>query len=189
MGSETMKEIAITKPKGTLIMKTCTEADLDKMMALQETVCSSIQNQDIFMPSDREDNAAYLEAPNFVIGCFDGETLVAYSSFVLPGEDACNYGWDLGWPLEKILSCAKLDTVVVHPSYRGNHLQQQLIAFALEFARENNDRDHGIKYILTTVSPSNEHSLHNVQEMGFEVLMQKRKYGGKERFILCRTLY
>lgn len=184
-----MKEIAITKPKGTLIMRTCTLADLDKMMALQEIVYSSIQNRDIFMPSDRNDNAGYLEAPNFVIGCFDGDTMVAYCSFDLPGENACNYGWDLGWQLEKTVSAAKLDTIVVHPSYRGNHLQQQLISYTLEVAQKENEINRSIRYILTTVSPENKHSLHNVQAMGFEILMQKQKYGGKERFILCRELF
>lgn len=182
-----MKEIAITKPMGTLIMRTCTLADLGKMMVLQDTVYSAIENKDIFMPSSRDDNAGYLEAPNFVIGCFDGDTMVAYCSFDLPGEDACNCGWDLGWPLEKTVSSAKLDTIVVHPSYRGNHLQQQLISYTLEVAQNENDRS--IQYILTTVSPENKYSLHNVQAMGFEVLMQKQKYGGKERFILCRELF
>lgn len=169
----------------TLTMRTCTATDLDKIMALQEVVCGAIENQDIFVPTDREEYACYLEAPHFIIGCFDGELLVAYSSFVLPGEDPENYGWDLGWPLEKVISCAKLETIVVHPDYRGNHLQQRLIMATVELARENS----AIKYLLTTVSPYNQYSLHNVQAMGFEVLMKKEKYGGKERFILCRTLF
>jgi len=72
----------------------------------------------------------------------------------------------------------------VHPNFRGNHLQQRLIQHTRMIVEKNRE----IKFILTTVSPDNEYSLHNVQAMGFEILLKKPKYGGKERFILCRTL-
>jgi len=170
---------------GTLTLRTCAPTDLDEIIALQKVVCSAIENPDTFVPTDRKEYACHLKTPHFIIGFFDGEMLVAYSSFVLPGEDPANYGWDLGWSLEKVRTCAKLDSIVVHPDYRGNHLQQRLIAATVELAPKKS----GIKYLLTTVSPYNEYSLHNVQAMGFEVLMQKKKYGGKERFILCRTLF
>ncbi len=189
--SETLKDITIKKNekgvtvKGSVTVRICTAADLDEMMALQEIVCLAIENQDIFVATDRKENAGYFDAPNFVIGCFDGEKMIAYSTLVMPGKGPGNYGWDLDWPLEKILSCAKLDTIVVHPDYRGNQLQQKLIALTVELAGEN----HDIKYLLATVSPYNKYSLHNVQTMGFEILMKKLKYGGKERFILCRTLF
>lgn len=169
---------------GAFPIRKCTLTDLDAIMALQETVCLAIENQELFVPTVREQNAVYLEKPNFILGCFDGQKLIAFCSFAVPGEDPENLGWDLGWPREKVCACAKLDTVVVHPAYRGGGLQRQLIRHSLALAGES----HDIQFILTTVSPKNKYSLHNVQAAGFEICTKKLKYGGRERFILGRAL-
>ena len=50
----------------------------------------------------------------------------------------------------------------------------------MEYARE---KQPGCR-ILATVAPDNIYSLRNVQAEGFEILAQKEKYGGKERYIL-----
>ena len=173
-----------TKSPTTFKFRKCTASDLNAVMALQETVYQGIKNKDVFVPSNREQNQGFLKAPGFIFGCFDGAKLIAYSSLVIRGNNPDNLGWDLGWPQEKVLSCALLDTIVVHPVYRGNHLQQRLIEYTLKILREN----PSMKYLLTTVSPQNQYSLHNVQAMGFEIVLKKMKYGGKERFILCLTL-
>ncbi len=165
-----------------LLVRRCTAEDLQPIMELQEIVCNAITDKDLFISSEQEENAGYLNDPNFTLGCFDGEKLVAYCSFALPEEAEDNLGWILGWPQEKVRFCAKLDTIVVHPEYRGG-LQQRLISEALALAGQNQN----IRYVLTTVSPKNSHSLHNVQAMGFEILKTTQKYG-KERFILGRAL-
>lgn len=168
----------------SLTLRGCGEEDLDAVMTLQSAVCAALPDGDLFVPSEREDNAALLLPPNFILGCFDGGTLAAYGSFAVPGESSGNYGWDLGWPVEKLLSCGKVDSIVVLPAYRGLGLQRRLLGGILDRAA----RIPGISCLLATVSPKNSYSLHNVQAAGFEILMKKRKYGGKERFILCRTL-
>ncbi len=160
----------------------CVNADLDAIMDLQETVVGALENQEIFASSEREENESYLSDPNFILGCFDGNRLIAYASFGVHGESPDNLGWDLGYPVEKVLSCANLGTIIVHPDYRGYGLQRQLIKHALALAAQNPQ----ISYVLCTVSPKNEYSLHNVQAEGFTVLTKKLKYGGKERFILGR---
>ncbi len=170
-----------TARPGEFPVRKCTDADLDAIMALQETVYNALENKELFVTSSREENAVNLVEPNFILGCFNGEQLIAYCSLAVPGENNDNLGWDLGWQPEKVRSCARLDTVAVHPDYRGG-IQQRLMHRALAFAAEN----RCIQCILTTVSPQNKYSLHNVQAMGFEILMKKLKYGGKERFILGR---
>ncbi len=167
-----------------LQFRKCGMTDLDAIMNLQALVCRGIKNKDIFVPSERDQNEANLKPPNFILGCFDRTLMAAYCSVVFPGENMNNLGWDLLWPREKVLSCALLDTIVVHPSFRGQHLQRRLIQYAIALLEESPD----IRYLLTTVSPHNPYSLSNVQALDFVILMKKLKYGGKERFILCRTL-
>ena len=59
-------------------------------------------------------------------------------------------------------------------------IQRELIRRCVEYARE---KQPGCR-ILATVAPDNIYSLRNVQAEGFEILAQKEKYGGKERYIL-----
>jgi ribosomal protein S18 acetylase RimI-like enzyme len=162
----------------------CRPQDLDSIMELQEMVYRGIKNKDIFVPSERAENERYLQSPNFILGCFDRDKLIAYCSAVLPGDGVENLGWDLLWTREKVLSCAVLDTVVVHPAYRGQHLQRRLMDYATALLQD----DPNIKYVLTTVSPLNTYSLQNVEAVGYQVMARKLKYGGKDRFILCLSL-
>lgn len=165
-------------------IRKCTLKDLDAMMQLQEKVCASIENPNLFVPTERKENASYLIAPHFVLGVFHGGELAAYCSVVFPGEAENNYGWDLGWSAQQVLCCAKVDTIVVAPAHRGRGLQRLLLRKAIACAAEVSPE----LILLTTVSPQNKYSLHNVQAEGFSVLMQKQKYGGKDRFILGRAV-
>lgn len=171
-------------PESWLIRK-CGPDDLDAITELQNIVCAALEDSDLFVSTEREENSGYLSEPNFILGCFNGDQMIAYCSFVVPGVTQDNYGWDLGWPPEKLRTCAKLDTVVVHPDYRGYRLQRRLIDEAMALASQT----PGISYVMATVSPKNKYSLHNVQAAGFSILMKKLKYGGKERFILGRELF
>lgn len=162
----------------------CQPQDLDSIMELQEMAYHAIKNKDIFVPSERAANESYLQSPNFILGCFERDKLIAYCSIVIPGDDVDNLGWDLLWTREKVLSCAVLDTVVVHPNYRGQHLQRRLMDYAAALLQDNPN----IKYVLTTVSPLNQYSLQNVEAAGYQIMARKPKYGGKDRFILCLSL-
>lgn len=166
-----------------VVIRICTERDLDALMDLQETVCKALENSELFVPSSREENAGYLRAPNIILGVFHGERLVAYCSMAFPGTEADNLGWDLGWPADQVRTCAKVDTVVVDPAFRGHGLQRTLVRRAAEQAEAHLP---GV-FLLTTVSPQNSHSLHNMQAEGFQILLKTEKYNGRERFILGKA--
>lgn len=167
----------------TYTVRACTGGDLEAIMALQETVCKTMEDPDLFVPSEREENAGHLAGRDFILGCFCGETLVAYCSVAFPGAAANNCGWDLGWGAEQVCGCAKVDSIVVDAAHRGKGLQRRLLREAV--ARVASLSPDWI--LLTTVSPLNQYSLRNVQAEGFRVLTRLEKYGGKDRFILGRT--
>lgn len=159
----------------------CTEADLDAVMNLQETVCQALENPELFVATSRPQNAGYLREPNMILGVYAGPRLVAYGSLVFCGTDADNLGWDLGWPGERVRHCATVDTIVVEPAFRGLGLQRTLVQKLVEQAQQQSET-----YLLTTVSPQNSHSLSNMQAAGFKILIKTEKYGGRERFIMGR---
>lgn len=163
-----------------LVIRACTPADLDAIMTLQQHICDTMTQPDLFVPTCRAQNADFLTAPNAIFGVFDDARLVAYGSLVFPNDDPDNLGWDLGWTRETVCHCATLDTIVVDPQYRGLHLQRRLIQTCVAYAREVLP---GCR-ILTTISPYNEFSLRNGLSEGFQIQKRLIKYGGKERYIL-----
>ncbi len=163
-----------------LKMRPCGIEDLDALMMLQEKICRGMERADWFAVTEREDNETFLTEPNRILGVFDGRRLVAYGSVGFLGAFEENLGWDLGLAEEEVLLCATLDTIVVDPDCRGMGIQRELIRRCVEYARE---KQPGCR-ILATVAPDNIYSLRNVQAEGFEILAQKEKYGGKERYIL-----
>lgn len=161
-------------------IRLCTLADLDDIMNLQERICASMPRPDLFVATCREENVSYLTEPNAIFGTYEHGRLIAYASLAFPLEASDNLGWDLGWNADTVRRCAKLDTIVVDPDYRGHGLQCTLISHCLSYAKAP-DPDC---FVLTTVSPANTYSLRNVQSEGFQILKRMTKYGGRDRYVL-----
>ena len=161
-------------------IRLCSSDDLDAIMQLQELICSTISDPDLFVATCREENAGYLISPTIILGVFDQSRLIAYASLAFPGKNPDNLGWGLEWEESTVCRCAKLDTIVVDPDYRGYGLQRTLIRHCLSHAKcWNTD-----VIVLTTVSPANKYSLRNVQCEGFQILKRMNKYGGHDRYVL-----
>lgn len=161
-------------------IRLCSMDDLDAIMQLQERICAAITEPNLFVSTCREENATYLTAPNIILGVYAQTRLIAYASLAFPGSQKDNLGWDLDWEEANVGRCAKLDTIVVDPDYRGHGLQRTLIRHCLTHAKDWNE----MAIVLTTVSPANQYSLRNVQSEGFQILKRMNKYGGRDRYIL-----
>lgn len=161
-------------------IRLCSKDDLDDIMLLQERICAAITQPDLFVSTCREENASYLVYPNIILGVFDQHRMIAYASLAFPGKQKDNLGWDLGWEEATVCCCAKLDTIVVDPDYRGHGLQRTLIRHCLAHAKDWKEN----AIVLTTVSPANQYSLRNVQSEGFQILKRMNKYGGRDRYVL-----
>lgn len=134
---------------------------------------------DLFVATCREENASYLTEPNVIFGTYEHGRLIAYASLAFPLE-ASVILWGSWRDADTVRRCAKLDTIVVDPDYRGHGLQRTLISHCLSYAKAP-DPDC---FVLTTVSPENIYSLRNVQSEGFQILKRMLKYGGRDRYVL-----
>lgn len=161
-------------------IRPCLASELYPIMELQDRICATMPQPDLFVATSLEENASYLSDPNVIFGAFDQGKLIAYASLAFPSIAPDNLGWDLGWKAQIVEHCAKLDTIVVDPAYRGHGLQRTLIQCCLSYARVPDP----YCMVLTTVSPENTYSLRNVQSEGFQILKRMEKYGGKDRYIL-----
>lgn len=153
--------------------------DLTAILNLQEVVYESLPDKTILAPLTREELIESLHLDS-LIGTFNGKNeLVAFTLLITNRKGKRNLASDANLDWRK---CATLDMVMVHPSYRGNHLQQTLINTIVD-----NSCHEPIQYILATVAPDNTHSLENFKKMGFAVAVSKlSKYGGLQRTLLLK---
>lgn len=79
--------------------------------------------------------------------------------------------------------CADIDGVIVLPKYRGNGLQKILVRYLEERAKEK-----GINNIVAEVTFGNEHSLNNLQDLGYEIKTWYQKDNNIKRHILLKQL-
>ena len=170
--------------KEKLLICPCAFQDLDAVMDLQKRIFDGMEEKEWFAQTSRKENEKFFQKPNLLLGIYAEERLIAYGSIGFLERDRENLGWDLGWPEEKVANCANLDTIVVDPDFRGRGLQRLLISLCIEQARTI--KPGGT--ILTTICPDNLYSMRNARKEGFDILLRTKKYGGKDRYILGKSL-
>lgn len=99
-----------------------------------------------------------------------------------PETDSDNLGYDIGLSGSELSRVAHMDTVAVHPLYRGHGLQQKLTSFV-----EKELFSAGFCYLMCTIHPDNSYSRHNMEACGYQVVKEVLKYGGLPRLVLLKT--
>lgn len=171
------------------LMKPIGIKELPEIQHLQLQVYDHLPNKSVLVTDSYESMKLDLETGGMVIGVYNGSgRLVAYRFVTFPkGEH--NLGKDLALSQPALKKVAHLETTVVHPDYRGNHLQSETLGVALPMIQAQ-----GYQHVLCTVSPMNPYSLYNVMAHGLKIKALKRKYATEEqkdglwRFILHRDL-
>lgn len=112
----------------------------------------------------------------------DGQTLAAAFSLLIPGLESLNYGYDLNFSDAELLKTVNMDTVVVHPDYRGRGLQQRLMLEGESWAKKR-----GYQTLMCTVHPDNCFSLNNMLQLGYTIQLKIPKYGSV-RYVLMKNI-
>lgn len=112
----------------------------------------------------------------------DDGILVAGFNILRPGMAEYNYGYDLGLSEEDLMMVINMDSVAVHPDYRGRGLQRKLIQCAEAYLA-----GEGRHILLCTVHPENHSSLTNVLKQGYTIQKKLQKYDSV-RYILRKDI-
>lgn len=160
------------------------DGDLNNVVKLQQEVVAQIKDVDLFYVDDRDFLSNHVQKRGRILGVkTEGDCLIAYSVLAFPGVDPDNLGYDLQLPERELPYVSHFDSVVVHPSFRGNSLQYVMQKYLIRIAKENN-----MRLIASTVSPENTYSLRNLQRSGFKIVDTKEKYAGMIRHLLVLKL-
>ncbi len=167
-----------------IILRLCSTEDIHAILELQESVFADLGDQsDLLRRNTQETFERCTKEPNFTIGVFDKERLIAICIM----EDARGRNDDLGISIkndlvrQSVYADSKL--VMVKKEYRGLGLQKALMGLL-----EINACKRGYQYLLTSVSPDNAYSRSNIIGMGYVYDTDKTLYGGLKREIYIKTV-
>ena len=116
----------------------------------------------------------------------EGEPAPVAGYFLLrfPGaQDADNLGLDANLARGDLSLVAHLESVAVHPAFRGRGLARIMAKRLVEKARAA-----GKKHLFATVAPDNTASLAMLASLGLTVYHTRPKYAGLVRHIMYTTL-
>jgi predicted GNAT superfamily acetyltransferase len=159
------------------------EENINEILGLHPILKETLKDDDMFYFDDYNFYKYQLDRGGIMLGCYIDNHLTAYGVMIFPGNDEENLGYDLNFNQDELQFVAHLDSFLVHPDYRGNKLQYKLCTLMQKIALQK-----GYKHLCSTVSPRNIHSLNNLMNFGFEIRLEKLKYGGKLRYILYKSL-
>lgn len=158
--------------------------DIEAMMKLQEKVDQLLPNKEVYVCTSKEEFEETIKEKGCILGYQTQEgKLVAIGAYACYGEHPYNYGYDLDFPKDQLLTVGQIEMMIVDSEYRGNGLQKKLCEALEVLARKDQKA-----YILATVSPANPYSLNNFLALGYKIEKEKLKYGGFRRYILSKKL-
>jgi ribosomal protein S18 acetylase RimI-like enzyme len=180
----------IKKNKGSILqedvcyeIRFMDEDDLKGMMALQEIIVQNLSDKEIFRTHAPDYFLDHFKVENSMIGIFTDDGLIAYNVLYFPGVDGDNFGTDIDLPSDELDKVVHMETVAVHPAFRGNSLQRKMGDVHLRTIQEM-----GYKHVCCTVSPKNHSSLQNIFSNGLVIKALKIKFGWRLRYIMHKNL-
>lgn len=156
---------------------------LSSIITLQERIVKDLKDTNIFQSDSVEFLQRCFKKSGRIIGVIVKDKLIAYRVIYFPESNSDNLGIDLFFSKKILSHVAHLETVVVHPDYRGNSLALKMNCQALKVMKK-----FKYNHACITVSPMNYHNLKIVFELGFLIKKLDIKYGDKLRYILHKNL-
>jgi len=151
---------------------------LKKIVELEKNIVENLPSRDLFQDDTDDLILDFLGRRGLAYGVINEDNLIACSALYFPGEREENLGIDIGLE-EDLQTVVHLETIMVHPDYRGNGLQKILAEILIKEAK-----NRGFKHVLATVSPKNTVSYTNFEKLGFKKITTKIKFGDKLRDIM-----
>ena len=144
----------------------------------------SLDDKSLYVCDDYEFVKRHIDQEGFgLVVCNDVEEIVAGFLFRFPGAAEDNLGRDILLSEEELEKVVHMESVVVLPEYRGNHLQEKMLRYAETLIDKTK-----YKYLLATVSPDNSASCRSFENYGYQVAITKEKYGGLIRRIYKKSV-
>lgn len=180
--TETNVYVRRHRPDGSMMVVPCVMSalgpeDLDDAVRIHDEVAHGL-SRDIFVPSSHEEIERYLCGEGLAVGIKHEGRLICLRTAILDREWARYTAESMGLSPKAAEGAACTGFCVVDKEFRGNNVQFLSQYYAENIIAASCDK------ILTTVSPYNIFSLHNVLDCNYRIIGLKEVYGGHIRYVL-----
>lgn len=158
-------------------MKILNLSYIEKIMELQEEIVEGLEDKQLYASTEKNEFMKYINNEGIILGLVTEEDeLIAMGVYVAKGYDKKNYGYDLGIMGKELLKVGQIESTVVKNEFRGNRLQKIICEELEKLAREK-----GNTILTSTASPYNKFSVNTFLNLGYEIKIEKVKYGGGKK--------
>lgn len=165
-------------------MKILNLSYIEKIMELQEEIVEGLEDKQLYASTEKNEFMKYINNEGIILGLVTEEDeLIAMGVYVAKGYDKKNYGYDLGIMGKELLKVGQIESTVVKNEFRGNRLQKIICEELEKLAREK-----GNTILTSTASPYNKFSVNTFLNLGYEIKIEKVKYGGLKRYVMMKEL-
>lgn len=165
-------------------MKILNLSYIEKIMELQEEIVEGLEDKQLYASTEKNEFMKYINNEGIILGLVTEEDeLIAMGVYVAKGYDKKNYGYDLGIMGKELLKVGQIESTVVKNEFRGNRLQKIICEELEKLAREK-----GNTILTSTASPYNKFSVNTFFNLGYEIKIEKVKYGGLKRYVMMKEL-
>ena len=165
-------------------MKILNSSYIEKIMRLQDEIVEGLEDKQLYASTEKDEFMKYIDSEGIILGVTTEEDeLIAMGVYVAKGYDKKNYGYDLGIIDEELLKVGQIESTVVKNEFRGNRLQKVICEELEKIAREKENT-----ILTSTASPYNKFSVNTFLDLGYEIKVEKVKYGGLKRYVMMKKL-
>ena len=170
--------------KITILLRKAIMSDAEEIYKIMQKTLTALEDKSLFVCDDLDYVKKHIEEEGFtVVACTQTACIAGSLTVRFPGDSEDNLGYDIGLSKEERAMVVHMDSAVVLPEFRGNHLQGEM----LKFAEEHIDTGR-YRFLLTTIAPHNIPSQSTFLRAGYREVLVKEKYGGLMRSILLKKL-
>ena len=162
--------------------------DFSTLMQLMNLTKSIVHPSEWFVCETEESLSSMISEHGFIIiaqpeNPSDSNEVAGMFAIKYPGMTPDNLGRYQSFSEEQLQLCAHMESTIVHPQYRGYHLQAQMAQEAEELLEKL-----PYKYLFATIHPDNQYSMNNMKRCGYRPVAQAKLYGGLDRVILLKEI-
>ena len=162
--------------------------DFSTLMQLMNLTKSIVHPSEWFVCETEESLSSMISEHGFIIiaqpeNPSDSNEVAGMFAIKFPGMTPDNLGRYQSFSEEQLQLCAHMESTIVHPQYRGYHLQAQMAQEAEELLEKL-----PYKYLFATIHPDNQYSMNNMILCGYRPVAQEKLYGGLDRIILLKEI-
>lgn len=159
------------------------EEDLPEICRIVKLAGESVPVKEWFEAEDEEFLAKHIREEGFTLLAKKNGQTAAIMIVRIPGLAEDNLGEYLKISREEMKRVAHLEIAVVVPEYQGYGLQYELFCQSEAIVKNKQ-----MRYLMATVHPDNIYSFRNMEKLGMKAVLETKKYGGKRRYVMSKTL-